>query len=77
MQRRPFLGVGCSIFDCCIPHACFFVGWEEYYDYFFPGDDDKPNLKFVELAHKWKMGMFGNAGGDDDGDEEEDDDDDE
>eukprot|EP00937_MAST-01D_sp_MAST-1D-sp2_P004952 g4952.t1 len=31
-------------------------GWEEYYDYIFPGDEKAaPNLKILEMAHKWKM----------------------
>ncbi len=31
-------------------------GYEEYFDYIFPDDDyNKPSLKILELAHKWKM----------------------
>ena len=31
-------------------------GWEEYYDYVFPGDEKKaPNLKILEMAHAWKQ----------------------
>jgi len=31
------------------------AGWEEYYDYVFPDDKGSmPNLKILELAHKWK-----------------------
>lgn len=31
------------------------AGWEEYYDYLFPDDQEqKKNLKILELAHKWK-----------------------
>ena len=32
------------------------AGWEEYYDYIFPGDEKAaPNLKILEMAHAWKM----------------------
>jgi crooked neck len=31
-------------------------GYEEYFDYIFPDDEyNKPSLKILELAHKWKM----------------------
>jgi len=31
------------------------AGWEEYYDYIFPdGGSQRPNLKILEMAHKWK-----------------------
>lgn len=31
------------------------AGWEEYYDLMFPDDQEqKKNLKILELAHKWK-----------------------
>ena len=31
-------------------------GWEEYYDYIFPDDEDqKRGLKIIEMAHKWKQ----------------------
>ena len=32
------------------------AGWEEYYDYLFPDDQQaqKKSLKILELAHKWK-----------------------
>ena len=31
-------------------------GYEEYFDYIFPDDDyNKPSLKILELAHKWKQ----------------------
>jgi crooked neck len=33
-------------------------GWEEYYDYIFPDDEDeKPSLKLLEMAHLWKQKM--------------------
>ena len=34
------------------------VGWEEYYDYLFPDDQDMKgkSLKILEIAHKWKKG---------------------
>jgi len=36
-------------------------GWEEYYDYHFPDDEDKPmNLKILEMARMWKK--TGDAG---------------
>lgn len=31
------------------------IGWEEYYDYIFPDEEDKgANLKLLEMAKKWK-----------------------
>ena len=34
------------------------TGWEEYYDYIFPDDEDeKPSLKLLEMAHLWKQKM--------------------
>ena len=31
------------------------VGWEEYYEYVFPDEKAvKPNMKILEMAHKWK-----------------------
>ncbi|KAG5185208.1 hypothetical protein JKP88DRAFT_207999 [Tribonema minus] len=34
------------------------VGWEEYYDYRFPDDEQAPaNLKILEMAQKWKTGL--------------------
>ncbi len=31
------------------------LGWEEYYDYLFPDEQDKAsNLKILEMARKWK-----------------------
>jgi crooked neck len=33
------------------------AGWEEYYDYIFPDDQEqKKSLKILELAQKWKKG---------------------
>jgi crooked neck len=48
------------------------VGWEEYYDYRFPDDEQAPaNLKILEMAQKWKLAAAaaaasagGSAGGD-------------
>ena len=32
--------------------------WEEYFDYLFPDDQDqKPNLKLLDMAHQWKQKM--------------------
>ncbi|KAJ2995929.1 Crooked neck-like protein 1 [Globomyces sp. JEL0801] len=34
------------------------IGWEEYFDYIFPEDDnDSSNLKLLALAHSWKQKM--------------------
>ena len=34
------------------------AGWEEYFDYIFPDDEEeKPNLKLLEMAHQWKQKM--------------------
>ena len=30
------------------------AGFEEYYDYIFPDDTSVPNLKILDIAHKWK-----------------------
>mmetsp|Transcript_40975 Transcript_40975/g.68070 ORF Transcript_40975/g.68070 Transcript_40975/m.68070 type:complete len:692 (-) Transcript_40975:211-2286(-) len=31
------------------------AGWEEFYDFIFPEDEAKaPNLKILDMAHKWK-----------------------
>jgi crooked neck len=32
------------------------LGWEEYFDYHFPNDEDatSANLKILEMAAKWK-----------------------
>jgi len=29
-------------------------GWEEYYDFIFPGEEEKTNLKILERARQWK-----------------------
>ena len=52
------------------------LGWEEYFDYQFPDDDDEgtSNLKILEMAAKWKKDHNDD---DDDSDEDSDDDDDE
>ena len=49
------------------------LGWEEYFDYQFPDDDDQgaANLKILEMAAKWKRKQQ-----DDDSDDDDDDDDD-
>jgi crooked neck len=50
------------------------LGWEEYFDYQFPDDQDaaSSNLKILEMASKWKK-----EHDDDSSDEDDDDDDDE
>lgn len=50
------------------------LGWEEYFDYQFPDDDDEgaSNLKILEMAAKWKQQRQ-----DDSADSDDDDDDDE
>jgi len=50
------------------------LGWEEYFDYQFPDDDDQgaSNLKILEMAAKWKRKRE-----DDDSDDDDSDDDDE
>ncbi|KAJ3308740.1 Crooked neck-like protein 1 [Boothiomyces sp. JEL0838] len=46
-------------------------GWEEYYDYVFPEDDnDKSNVKLLEIAHQWKEKMAALGSSDEDSDEE-------
>ena len=52
------------------------LGWEEYFDYQFPDDDDEgtSNLKILEMAAKWKKDHNDD---DDDSDDDSDDDDDE
>ena len=37
------------------------AGWEEYYDYVFPDDQEgqKKSLKILEMAHKWKKSGSG------------------
>ena len=35
------------------------AGWEEYYDYIFPTDEDAlPHLRFLEMAKKWKQSQL-------------------
>jgi len=32
------------------------AGWEEYYDYIFPDDEDSlPNFKLLQMARMWKQ----------------------
>jgi len=52
------------------------LGWEEYFDYQFPDDDDQgtSNLKILEMAAKWKRQHDDDS--DDDSDDDDDDDDD-
>ena len=34
------------------------IGWEEYYDYIFPDDDNQlRNIKILEKARRWKEMM--------------------
>ena len=51
------------------------LGWEEYFDYQFPDDDDQgaSNLKILEMAAKWKRKHDDDS--DDDSDDDDDDDD--
>ncbi|KAL3921634.1 MAG: hypothetical protein SGILL_002644 [Bacillariaceae sp.] len=53
------------------------LGWEEYFDYQFPDDDDQgaSSLKILEMAAKWKKQKF-NGDDDDDSDDGDDSDDD-
>mmetsp|Transcript_13531 Transcript_13531/g.34014 ORF Transcript_13531/g.34014 Transcript_13531/m.34014 type:complete len:734 (+) Transcript_13531:140-2341(+) len=53
------------------------LGWEEYFDYQFPDDDDQgaSNLKILEMAAKWKRKLEDDSD-DDDSDDDSDDDDD-
>ena len=41
------------------------AGWEEYYEYVFP-DEKKgaPNLKILQMAHKWKKAKTDNGAAD-------------
>lgn len=34
-------------------------GWEEYFDYIFPDDEEgeQANLKLLQIAHQWKQNM--------------------
>jgi len=54
------------------------LGWEEYFDYQFPDDDDQgaSNLKILEMAAKWKRQHEDDSDDDDDDDDDNDDDDD-
>jgi crooked neck len=56
------------------------LGWEEYFDYQFPDDEDKgsTNIKILEMAAKWKQQQQQyNDDSDDDDDNDDDSDDDE
>ena len=48
------------------------LGWEEYFDYHFPDDQDAAasNLKILEMAAKWKQNMAGDDDSDDDSDDD-------
>ena len=54
------------------------LGWEEYFDYQFPDDDDQgaSNLKILEMAAKWKRKREDDSDDDDSDDDSDDDDDD-
>mmetsp|Transcript_14953 Transcript_14953/g.36710 ORF Transcript_14953/g.36710 Transcript_14953/m.36710 type:complete len:707 (+) Transcript_14953:164-2284(+) len=54
------------------------LGWEEYFDYQFPDDEDKgaANLKILEMAAKWKQQQNNDSSDDDDDDSDSDDDED-
>ena len=49
------------------------IGWEEYFDYHFPDDQDAAasNLKILEMAAKWKKTQASANDGDDDSDDSE------
>ena len=51
------------------------LGWEEYFDYQFPDDDDQgaSNLKILEMAAKWKRQRDDDDDSDEDSDEDSDD----
>jgi len=53
------------------------LGWEEYFDYQFPDDDEQAasNLKILEMAAKWKRKHDDDSDSDDDSDDDDDDDD--
>jgi len=55
------------------------LGWEEYFDYQFPDDDDQgaSNLKILEMAAKWKRQLDDEDDDDDDADDSVDSDEDE
>lgn len=43
---------------CCV--RCCHTGWEEYYDYIFPDEEQaSANLKILEMARKWKKAKTG------------------
>lgn len=50
------------------------LGWEEYFDYQFPDDQDaaSSNLKILEMAAKWKKQQDEDSSSDDDDDDMED-----
>ena len=52
-------------------------GWEEYFDYQFPDDNDEgtSNLKILEMAAKWKRQRLEASNESDDDDDESDDED--
>ena len=47
------------------------LGWEEYFDYQFPDEDQSgsSNLKILEMAAKWKKSMASSSDDDDSDDE--------
>jgi len=51
------------------------LGWEEYFDYQFPDDEDKSAgaLKILEMAAKWKKNDSDDSSSDDDSDDDDDD----
>jgi crooked neck len=53
------------------------LGWEEYFDYQFPDDNDEgtSNLKILEMAAKWKRQRLEASNESDDDDDESDDED--
>eukprot|EP00536_Pseudo-nitzschia_multiseries_P008425 jgi/Psemu1/198021/e_gw1.213.57.1 len=55
------------------------LGWEEYFDYQFPDDDQQgaSNLKILEMAAKWKRQHEDDDSDDEDEDDDDDDDEDE
>ena len=58
------------------------AGWEEYFDYIFPEEEEtQPNLKLLAMAKMWKAKREGadtdsSSSSDDDDDENEDEDED-
>ena len=55
------------------------LGWEEYFDYHFPNDEDSNagNLKILEMAAKWKQAQQAEEDSSSSEEEEDSDDDDE